>query len=73
MSGASFWVAYTLLTPSASETCSCTGNWMPVLLSGGIWFQSTSSSVNMVLGLLGNSSRARVLLPLRSRLVTSKV
>ena len=55
MSAASFCVAYTLLTPSASETCSCTGNWIPVLLSGGIWLQSTSSSVNMEFGLLGKS------------------
>ncbi len=40
-----------LLSPS--ETWSCTGNWMPVLLSGGIWLQSTSSRVSMVFGLFG--------------------
>ncbi len=38
---------------SASATCRVTGNWMPVLLSGGIWFQSTSSRVYMVFGLFG--------------------
>ncbi len=36
-----------------SETSSCSGNWMPVLLSGGIWLQSTSSRVSMVFGLFG--------------------
>ncbi len=38
---------------SAAEVCSWTGNWMPVLLSGGIWVQSTLSSVNIVPGSLG--------------------
>ena len=39
---------------SAPELWSSTGNWMPVLLSGGIWDQSTLSSVNIVFGSLGN-------------------
>ena len=38
---------------SAAEVCSWTGNWMPVLLSGGICVQSTLSSVNIVFGSLG--------------------
>jgi hypothetical protein len=71
MSGASSWVTYTLEIASASETCSWTGNWIPVLLSGGIWFQSTSSSVSIVFGLFGYSSSASVLTPGLIRLVTS--
>ena len=42
-----------LPTDSALDTSSWTGNWMPVLLSGGIWFQSTSSRVSMLFGSFG--------------------
>src|SRR5690349_4950145 len=52
---------------------SWTGNWMPVLLSGGIWFQYTSSRVNMVVGLFGLFSIARVLVPGRTRPVMLKL
>ena len=45
---------------------------MPVLLSGGIWFQSTSSSVNMVFGSLGFTSIASEFRPGRSNPVTGK-
>jgi len=40
---------------------------MPVLLSGGIWFQSTSSTVNMVCGLFGLTSMASELVPEEAR------
>ena len=55
----------TCALPSASgpATRSCTGNWMPVLLSGGIWFQSTSSTVYMVFGSFGCTSMATVFGP----------
>src|SRR5215469_843191 len=62
-----------LPSDSAPSTASWTGNWMPVLLSGGIWFQSTSSSVNMVCGLLGFTSIASELVPARISPVTLKV
>ena len=64
----------TCALPSASgpATCSWTGNWMPVLLSGGIWFQSTSSSVNILFGSFGWISIATVFVPRRSSPVTSK-
>ena len=39
---------------------------MPVLLSGGIWFQSTSSNVNMRFGLFGCISMASEFRPARS-------
>ncbi len=44
-----------------------------MLLSGGIWFQSTSSSVNMVSGLFGLISIASEFVPDRIRLVMLKV
>ena len=62
-----------LPSDSAPSTASWTGNWMPVLLSGGIWFQSTSSSVNMVSGSFGLTSIASEFVPVTSRLVTLKV
>src|SRR5436190_1007897 len=62
-----------LLSLSAPATLSCTGNWMPVLLSGGIWFQSTSSSVSIELGSLGYILMANEFVPERSVPVTSKV
>jgi len=46
---------------------------MPVLLSGGIWFQSTSSRVNMVSGSFGLTSMARLFVPGRISLVMLKV
>ncbi len=42
-----------LLSASGPAVCSWMGNWMPVLLSGGICIQSTLSSVNIVFGLFG--------------------
>ncbi len=68
-------VSTTCALPSASapSTASWTGNWMPVLLSGGIWFQSTSSSVNVVSGLFGFTSIASELVPGRTRPVALKV
>ena len=45
---------------------------MPVLLSGGIWFQSTSSRVSIVLGSFGYILTASVLVPGRRMPVTSK-
>ena len=61
-----------LLSVSAPSTASWTGNWMPVLLSGGIWFQSTSSRVNMVFGSFGFTSIASEFRPGRSSPVTGK-
>ena len=52
-SAASSWTTCALLSASAPEVCSWIGNWMPVLLSGGICVQSTLSSVNIVFGLFG--------------------
>src|SRR5262249_47541217 len=48
-SAALFSTTCALLSLSGFAIFSCTGNWMPVLLSGGIWFQSTSSSVSIAL------------------------
>src|ERR1051326_5442468 len=62
-----------LPSDSAPSTASWTGNWMPVLLSGGIWFQSTSSRVNMVLGLFGLTSIASELIPGWTTLVRLKL
>jgi tetratricopeptide (TPR) repeat protein len=64
----------TCASPSASgpATSSWTGNCRPVLLSGGIWFQSTSSTVYIVSGSFGCTSMATVLGPRRSRPVTAK-
>ena len=63
---------WALLSLSGLLTLSWTGNCRPVLLSGGIWFQSTSSSVNIVSGLFGRTSMATVLVPRRSSRVMSK-
>ncbi len=46
---------------------------MPVLLSGGIWVQSTLSSVNMLVGSFGLISIAIELVPDRIRLLMLKV
>src|SRR5215467_13795801 len=46
---------------------------MPVLLSGGIWVQSTLSRVNIVVGLLGLTSTASELVPERIRFVIGNV
>ncbi len=62
-----------LLSDSAPSTASWTGNWMPVLLSGGIWFQSTSSTVNILFGSFGFTSIASAFPPGRSSPVTGKV
>ena len=43
-----------------------------MLLSGGIWVQSTLSSVNIVFGSLGYTSMASALAPWRSSPVMSK-
>jgi hypothetical protein len=46
---------------------------MPVLLSGGIWVQSTLSTVNMDDGSFGLTSMATELVPVTRRLDTSNV
>ena len=66
-SAASDWLTCELPTASAPSVRSCTGNWMPVLLSGGIWVQSTLSVVNNVVGSLGLTSIASELVPGRTR------
>src|SRR6516225_7889364 len=60
---ASLWLTCELPTVSAPSTWSCTGNWMPVLLSGGICVQSTLSRVNMLVGSFGLISTASELVP----------
>ena len=45
---------------------------MPVLLSGGIWLQSTLSRVSIVVGLFGCISMASELVPETSLEVMSK-
>src|SRR5205814_1057793 len=57
---------------SGPPACSCTGNWMPVLLSGGICVQSTLSSVSIEFGSFGYTSIASEFVPATSRPVTSK-
>ncbi len=52
-STAVFWLTCALPATSGPPDWSCTGNWMPVLLSGGICVQSTLSSVSIVFGLFG--------------------
>src|SRR5215472_15001793 len=59
----STWLTCELPTASAPSTWSCTGNWMPVLLSGGIWVQSTLSRVNMLVGSFGLTSIASEFVP----------
>src|ERR1700751_1194640 len=66
---ASFWLTCELPTASAPSTWSWTGNWRPVLLSGGICVQSTLSRVNMLVGSFGLISMASELVPWRARLV----
>ncbi len=67
-----FWFTCALPATSGPPDCSWTGNWMPVLLSGGIWLQSTLSSVSIELGSFGCISIASEFVPERSRLVMSK-
>src|SRR5215469_14877359 len=71
-SAAVFWMTWALPSTSGPPVCNCTGNWMPVLLSGGICVQSTLSSVSMLFGLFGYTSMASEFVPATSRLVTSK-
>src|SRR6516162_7442775 len=66
-SAALFSTTCALPSDSAPSTASWTGNWTPVLLSGGIWFQSTLSRVNIVVGLFGLTSIASELVPGRTR------
>ena len=63
---------WALLSDSAPSTASWTGNWIPVLLSGGTWFQSTSSIVNIVFGLFGLTSIASEFVPRRTSPVMGK-
>ena len=72
-SAASVWLTCELPTASAPSTWSWTGNWMPVLLSGGIWVQSTLSRVNMLVGSFGLTSIASEFVPARVRFVMLKV
>ena len=67
-----FWSTCALPTISGPPVWSWTGNWMPVLLSGGIWLQSTLSSVSILVGSFGCISIASEFVPARSRLVMSK-
>ena len=46
---------------------------MPVLLSGGIWVQSTLSKVKFVAGLFGLTSIASEFVPDTTRLLTLNV
>src|SRR4051794_26575105 len=71
-SAAVFWTTWALPSISGPPVWSCTGNWMPVLLSGGIWLQSTLSRVSIAVGSLGCIAMASALAPGRSRPVTSK-
>src|SRR6185437_4013421 len=70
---ASLWFTWLLPTASAPSTASWTGNWMPVLLSGGIWVQSTLSSVKFVVGSFGLISIASEFVPATTRLLMLKV
>ena len=72
-SAAVFCTTCVLLSLSPFAIFSCTGNWMPVLRSGGIWFQSTSSRVNIELGSFGYILTASEFVPAFSVPVTSKV
>src|SRR5215472_2032390 len=60
---ASLWFTCELPTASAPSVWSCTGNVMPVLLSGGICVQSTLSVVNIEVGSLGLTSIASEFAP----------
>ena len=72
-SAASLWLTCELPTASVPSTWSWTGNWMPVLLSGGIWVQSTLSRVYMLAGSFGLTSIASEFVPSLSMPVMSKV
>src|SRR5215831_8594561 len=72
-SAASVWLMCELPTASAPSTWSWTGNWMPVLLSGGIWVQSTLSRVYMLVGSFGLISIASEFVPARTRLLMLNV
>src|SRR2546421_5679601 len=67
-----FWLTCALPAISGAPACSCTGNWMPVLLSGGICVQSTLSSVSIAVGSFGYTSMASELVPATRRPVMSK-
>ena len=71
--GVSSWTTWASVSDTAPEVCSCTGNWIPVLLSGGIWVQSTLSSVNIFDGSLGCTRSATALTPERIQRLTSKL
>src|SRR5262249_33915513 len=71
-SAAVLWLTCALPTSSGPPVCSWTGNWMPVLLSGGICVQSTLSSVSIFVGSFGYTSIASEFAPDASRLVMSK-
>src|ERR1041385_5208445 len=58
-----FWFTCSLSTTSGPLVCNCTGNWMPVLLSGGICDQSTLSIVSIFDGSLGCISMASEFVP----------
>src|SRR4051794_13539541 len=72
-SAAVFWTTWALVSLTGPDTWSWIGNWMPVLLSGGIWFQSTSSRVNILVGSFGWTSSASELAPDVTTPVRSKV
>src|SRR5215467_5621056 len=59
----SLWLTCELPTARAPSTWSWTGNWMPVLLSGGICVQSTLSKMNMLVGSFGLTSIATEFVP----------
>src|SRR6476469_9323044 len=67
------WTTCAFEPASASESWSWTGNWMPVLLSGGIWLQSRWETVSIFLGLLGYIMIAKEFRPGWTSEVTSKV
>src|SRR5690242_15981080 len=70
-SAAVFWTTWALPPTIGPPACSCTGNWIPVLLSGGICVQSTLSSVNIAVGSFGYTSIASEFVPDTSRFVMS--
>src|SRR5262249_13653075 len=67
-----FWLTCVLPTTSGPPVCNWTGNWMPVLLSGGIWVQSTLSSVSIAVGSSGSTWMANEFVPAASGFVMSK-
>src|SRR5579875_1562980 len=72
-SAASLWFTCEFPTARAPSTWSWTGNWMPVMLSGGIWVQSTLSSVYIDVGSFGLTSIASEFVPLTISGVMSNV